>query len=129
MWSSPGLRREVLAVRGFGELESAIMELMWTLGHPVTVRAVYDLLHEHRDSAYTTVMTVMTVLHRKGWLRREHTTGRVWEYEPTVTRERYLAGLMRQALDEAHNREAVFACFARQLTAHERHLLKTALGE
>ena len=77
-----GLRQEVLAVRGFGELESAIMELMWTLGHSATVRTVYDRLREQRASAYTTVMTVMTVPHRKGWLRRTH-TGRLFTVDAT----------------------------------------------
>ncbi len=113
-------------MRGFGELEAEIMERMWVLGRPATVRDVYDDLRASRDSAYTTVMTVTGILHRKGWLRRER-HGRAWRYEPTLTREEYVARSMRVALDDAHDREAVFTHFIQQVSPEESRALRAVL--
>jgi hypothetical protein len=46
------------------------MKVVWKLD-TATVREVYESLREKRAIAYTTVMTVMDNLHKKGWLRRE----------------------------------------------------------
>ncbi len=47
------------------------MDVVWRTGEPVRVRDVIDGLEPGRDPAYTTVMTVMDNLYRKGWLTRE----------------------------------------------------------
>ena len=52
--------------RGFGDLESAVMDRVWATGGPVLVRTVFDDLVASRDIAYTTVMSTMDNLHRKG---------------------------------------------------------------
>jgi predicted transcriptional regulator len=57
-------------VRQFGELEAVIMDRLWERGRPALVREVLDDLRGDRPLAYTTVMTVMENLYRKGWLRR-----------------------------------------------------------
>src|SRR5260370_1519878 len=57
-------------MRRFGELEAVIMDRLWEWGRPVLVREMVDALHDDRALAYTTVMTVMENLYRKGWLRR-----------------------------------------------------------
>jgi hypothetical protein len=67
-------------MRRFGELEAVIMDRLWQWGRPVLVREVVEDLRGERPLAYTTVMTVMENLHRKGWLRllgarREDRTG------------------------------------------------------
>jgi predicted transcriptional regulator len=69
-------------MRQFGELEAEIMDRLWAWSRPALVREVVDDLNRDRPLAYTTVMTVMENLHRKGWLRRER-DGRAWRYEPT----------------------------------------------
>ena len=58
-------------MRQFGELEAVIMDRLWEWGRPVLVREMVEDLRRDRTLAYTTVMTVMENLHRKGWLRRE----------------------------------------------------------
>ena len=68
-------------MRQFGELEAVIMDRLWQSGRSVLVREVLDDLRKDRPLAYTTVMTVMENLHRKGWLRR-YRDGRAWRYEP-----------------------------------------------
>jgi predicted transcriptional regulator len=113
-------------VRGFGELEAAIMASLWERG-PSTVRATRDAL-SGRDSAYTTVMTVMDNLYRKGWLRRER-QGRAWLYEPTRSREQYAAELMREALVGSGNPEGVFAHFVADIDPHDADALRRALDE
>jgi predicted transcriptional regulator len=52
-----------------GPLEAQVMEIVWERGD-VTVRDVYDVVRQQRDLAYTTVMTVMQNLHRKGLLEK-----------------------------------------------------------
>ena len=58
-----------------GKLEKLIMDRLWSRDHPVAVREVLEDLQRERTLAYTTVMTVMDNLHRKGVLPRE-TDGR-----------------------------------------------------
>jgi predicted transcriptional regulator len=58
-------------LREFGDLEMAIMEVMWASDGPHVVREVRERLRYGRPVAYTTVMTVMNILHRKGVLDRE----------------------------------------------------------
>ena len=77
-------------MRQFGELEAVIMERLWEWGRPALVREVVDDLARDRSIAYTTVMTVMENLHRKGWLRRQR-DGRAWRYEPTGSRSGLVA--------------------------------------
>src|SRR5206468_2997778 len=57
-------------MRRFGELEAVIMDRLWERGRPALVREMVEDLREDRALAYTTVMTVMDNLYRKGWLRR-----------------------------------------------------------
>ncbi len=58
-------------MRGLGELESAVMDVLWSMPGPLRVRDVLDELAPGRTLAYTTVMTVLDNLHRKGWVQRE----------------------------------------------------------
>src|SRR6266849_5058465 len=55
-------------MRGFGELEAAIMDRVWSAGHPVLVREIHGWLRPEREPAYNTVLTVVEILYRKGWL-------------------------------------------------------------
>src|SRR5260370_16910277 len=77
-------------MRRFGELEAVIMDRLWDQGRAMLVREMVEDLRDDRALAYTTVMTVMENLHRKGWLRRER-DGRAWRYEPTGSRSSYTA--------------------------------------
>ena len=63
-------------MRQFGELEAVIMDRLWDWGRPVLVREVLDDLRKDRSLAYTTVMTVMENLHRKGGCGATGTAGR-----------------------------------------------------
>lgn len=80
-----------------GELESAVMALMWSHG-PLTVRNLHELLQRDRDIAYTTVMTVMSRLADKGLLRKEK-DGNAYIYHTTVSREGFKAKTRGKILD------------------------------
>ncbi len=90
-------------MREFGELEGAIMDVMWAADRPYVVREVRERMRYDRPVAYTTVMTVMGILHRKGVLRREK-YGRAWRYWPAESREEHDARLMVEVLHSGGNR-------------------------
>jgi predicted transcriptional regulator len=115
-------------MRRFGELEAVIMDRLWEWGRPVLVREMVDALHDDRALAYTTVMTVMDNLYRKGWLRRER-DGRAWRYEPTRSRSSYTAALMSDALATSPDRRTALTHFALQMSPHDAALLREALEQ
>ena len=115
-------------MRQFGELEAVIMDRLWAWGRPALVREVLDDLRKDRPLAYTTVMTVMENLHRKGWLRRDR-DGRAWRYEPAGSRSGYTAALMSDALATSTDRRTALAHFVLQMSPHDTELLQQALDQ
>lgn len=108
-----------------GELEQAVMDVLWSRDEPATVREVLAALAE-RGLAYTTVMTVLDRLARKGVVRRE-LDGRAWRYVPAASREAFVAELMLQALDLTGDRDAALVRFARSVSDPEADVLRDAL--
>jgi len=108
-----------------GDLEERVMRRIWARREPVTVRDVLGDLQQERPVAYTTVMTVMDNLRKKGWLRRQ-AEGRAYRYAPLVSAEEYGAGLMRQALAASSDRPAVLMHFIGELSADEADALEEA---
>ncbi|WP_280389761.1 BlaI/MecI/CopY family transcriptional regulator [Nocardia wallacei] len=116
-----------MRTRGFGELESVVMDRLWNRdGDPTTVRELFDELTRERDIAYTTVMSTMDNLHRKGWLKRRR-EGKAFRYWPTLTREQHSARMMREALDDGGRSELVLAHFVEQIGPEESDRLRAAL--
>lgn len=80
-----------------GELELAIMELVWER-EPVTVSDILAVLNEQeRNLAYTSVMTVMSRLAEKGWLKVEK-RGRAYVYRAVHSREEAEAAAVGQVV-------------------------------
>ena len=119
----PGIRKVL------GDLEAEIMETIWRgrREHGMTVRAVFDVLRRRRQIAYTTVMSTMDNLHRKGWLARDK-DGKAYRYTATASREEYSARLMREALDGGGDTEAVLSHFVAQMGGAESEVLRTVVG-
>src|SRR5258707_15501034 len=115
-------------MRRFGELEAVIMDRLWEQGRPMLVREMVENLRSDRPLAYTTVMTVMENLYRKGWLRRER-DGRAWRYEPTGSRSGYTAALMSDALATSADHRPALAHFPLQMSPHDAALLREALDQ
>ena len=113
-------------MRGFGDLEAVIMDRLWTRDVPVTVRDLFEELREERNIAYTTVMSIMDNLHRKGWLARER-DGKAYRYTAVASREEYSARLMREAMAGAGDTEAVLSHFVAQMDGTESAALRAVL--
>lgn len=115
------------AVRGLGEIEAAVMATLWAAPAAMSVREVRDALADRRDWAYTTVMTVMDNLHKKGWLQRQR-HGRAFIYQPVASREAYVAELMGEALRDSEDRPAAFLHFVRGISPEDSEALRGALA-
>ncbi|HZG93045.1 MAG TPA: BlaI/MecI/CopY family transcriptional regulator [Pseudonocardia sp.] len=109
-----------------GELERAVMEILWSADEPVTARTVQDALGA-RDLATTTVLTVLGRLERKGLVTRAR-VGRAHHYRSVASREDHVAELMNDALDGAPDRGAALARFLGSIPHSERATLRDLLG-
>jgi predicted transcriptional regulator len=112
--------------RPFGELEASVMDVLWDTGRPLLVRDVVELIRPDRTLAYTTIMTVLDNLHRKGWLDRDR-EGRAWRYEPRLDRQAYTALLMREALSVSDDRIGVLARFLEEIDPEDAAALADLL--
>ncbi|RVX42699.1 putative transcriptional regulator [Nonomuraea polychroma] len=113
-------------MRTLGDLEAAIMDRMWAYHAPASVRDVLEDLRRDRQIAYTTVMTVMDKLFKKGLLKR-HPQGKAYIYEPVATKEAYTAQLMRETLARSGNQAATLVHFLERLSPEESAALDAAL--
>jgi predicted transcriptional regulator len=113
-------------VRGFGDLETVIMHMVWDHDGPATVRELFDKLRQERAIAYTTVMSTMDNLHRKGWLDRAK-EGKAYRYTATASREEYSARLMREALTGGGDAEMVLSHFVADMDGMESATLRTVV--
>lgn len=84
------------AGRVLGELETAVMEVLWRAPGQ-TVNDVEERLRAKRDIAHTTVQTTLDRMHRKGYLTREK-EGKAFVYAPRYTREEFERGVAQEVL-------------------------------
>ena len=82
-----------------GELESAILSLLWDQQAKLPVRKVQECLGREQMLAYTTIMTVLDRMFDKGLVAREK-DGKAFVYWPTLSREAYLGGQAARMLTE-----------------------------
>lgn len=80
-----------------GPLEQSIMEVVWRTGR-VSVRQVLEALRK-RQSAYTTIMTVMNRLVSQSVLRRSPGENGAFVYAAVLDREAFCTAASRQAID------------------------------
>jgi len=81
----------------FGPLETRLLEALWARDDPASVR---DLQSDFPDAAYTTLMTTLERLFRKGALSRTK-QGRAFYYRPRVTRAELDSARAAEALRAA----------------------------
>lgn len=100
------------------------MKVVWER-KSATVRDVYEEMRKRRRIAYTTVMTMMNILERKGHLRKRP-AGRSFVYQPARPRRQVVAAMVREFLDR------VFGGSAEPLLVHlveDRRLTERDLAE
>jgi predicted transcriptional regulator len=111
-------------VARLGDLERKVMDVLWdSMEAPVTGRQVATLLP---DRAYTTVLTILERLRKKGMVVRSG-EGRIHRFAASASREAYTAELMIEAMGGSHDRNAVLARFAESVSASEAVALRQAL--
>lgn len=117
-------------MRELGSLEAETMEHMWSLARPVLVHDVIAAANAGRTQplAYTTVMTVMNKLVRKGLLTRRR-EGRAFLYEPVETREDHTARVMTETLGVGGDRTTALMRFAERLTPEDAAALRAVLDK
>ncbi len=97
------------------ELELEILKVLWRLG-PATVRQIRDELAAVRDLAYTTVMTMMTIMDTKGYVKRVK-DGRSFIYEATYQEQKASRNMLQDVVDRL---------FGGSTKAVMQHLLETS---
>lgn len=80
-----------------GPLEAQVMEIIWSKGE-VAVRDIHETLRKQRDLAYTTVMTVVHNLHRKGLLNQRK-EGNAHFYTARQNRTQFIRSRVGELLD------------------------------
>ncbi len=111
---------------GRGELENQVLTVLWGADGPVTPRQVHDELSKSRKFAYTTTMTILVRLYKKGLLEREQ-AGRTFAYRPRVSRDQRAAERMNDALICAGDASLALTHFVESLPAEQVHELRTLL--
>ncbi len=97
------------------ELELEILKVIWQI-EPATVRHVRDALRSVRDLAYTTVMTMMSIMVDKGYLKRKK-DGRSYVYEAVYRENKASRNILQDVVD---------CVFDGSTTAVMQHLLETS---
>ena len=103
-------------------LELEIMQVLWETG-PATVQTVQRQLR--RELAYTTVQTMLTVLHRKQKVKRT-LKDKAYIYKAAVSRNKFTGHAVREFIDR------LFGGSAEGLVMNlleEKHLTREKLAE
>lgn len=96
------------------------MDELWRVTAPASVREVHTELAHERELAYTTVMTVLDRLAKKGVVSRVR-QGRQWLYQPAQSREDLIAGEVMHLLgSDDRVRQAILLEVLRRLPVAER---------
>ena len=116
-----------------GDLERAVIEHLWAAQHTsagVTVREVHDAVGLDRGLAYTTLMTVLDRMAKKGLVLRQR-DGRAWRYTAASSREALTAETMHHTLGElaGGERRGALLHFLGSSSPEEVDELRAALAE
>lgn len=84
--------------------ELELMKIVWQK-RQATVRDVYETLLEHRKIAYTTVMTMMRVLEKKGYVKTQR-VNRAFVYRPARPQRQVVRSMVREFVDRVFNGSA-----------------------
>lgn len=106
----------------FGALELRVLDALWSRGGEVSVR---DLQADFPGSAYTTLMTTMDRLHRKGVLERRK-VGRAFAYRAISSREDLESGLVAKALQpllQGPGAQPILSFFVEEVSRQDDRLL------
>src|SRR6266567_4613943 len=110
--------------RGAGELEAAVLSVLWQAGRALTVRSGARA----PELSYSTVVTILSRLHAKKALDRRR-DGRAFRYAPVADEAGLAARRLAAMLDKEPDRQAVLSRFVADLTGSDEQLLRSLLGD
>jgi predicted transcriptional regulator len=84
--------------KGLGPLEHQIMQIVWTQ-KKANVYSVAEKLCQEKKLAYTTIMTVMSRLAKKGMLTREK-RGKTYFYSPKETKNSFIHSMVKSSIEK-----------------------------
>ncbi|OJX65514.1 MAG: CopY family transcriptional regulator [Micrococcales bacterium 73-13] len=116
-----------LRTRARGELEGGILRILWDAETPLSAKEIQEAFDGHTP-AYTTVMTSLERLQKKGQVIRSGDSPRKVRFEAARTEHEHASEAMLSALDGAANREAALLRFAGNLDAQDMEVLRLAMG-
>jgi predicted transcriptional regulator len=102
------------------------MDCLWTADRAMTVREVHEMLLADRQIAYTTVLTTLQRMARKGLLSQQRDE-RAHRYSVVSSRAEMFAELLADALGVVGGDPGVFVRFVDELDADDRAALRDAL--
>lgn len=108
-----------------GMLEDEVLAVLWALGRPATPAEVQLELGDRL--AYTTVMSTLTRLHRKGLVTREPTARGGYMYAPAMDEANHTARAMTELLDRRRDRAGALTRFVSSLPPEDEALLQRLL--
>lgn len=123
IWSRLARYRKLSAL-SLGKLEKSVMEHMWDIGEC----AVRDLYSQYGGKlAYTTLMTTLDRLHKKGLLDRRK-VGKAFVYRPFLSREELDRDIARDLigvlLEDRHSQTSpILASFVDAINEQDEELL------
>lgn len=112
----------VMPRRGMGQLQAEVLDVLWDRGGWLTPGEVRDALGGRPPLAYSTVMTILRRLWKKGQVERER-DGKAFAYHALTSREEHMAERMREMLGAAHDPASALGHFVAKLgTEHQAQL-------
>jgi predicted transcriptional regulator len=123
MWLKWQNRSSKSSLEQLGKLESELMERIWTRGE-ITVRDLH--LEVASRLAYTTIMTTLDRLYKKGLLQRRK-LGKAFYYAPAMTQgdyhSRLTSHLLGMVLDDGADKNLVLSSFVNAVSEADQKLL------
>lgn len=113
--------------REWGELERELLRLLREQESPVSVRLLRELFADPVP-AYTTLMTALTRLERKGLVARTEESARKVRFSAQRSAGQDVSASMMSALDGAGDRQAALLAFAGNLDEADVALLRSAFA-
>jgi len=96
--------------RLFGEIESEVMNLLWEKGR-LKGKDVHEALRKKKETALTTILTVLDRLAEKGFVRKDRDAGPTI-YSPLVSRQKFEARVTSELIRGAYELSPDFAISA-----------------
>jgi predicted transcriptional regulator len=117
------LKSSLMRGRQLGRLEDEVLRALWTRGD-ATVRELVD--GSVVDGAYTTIMTTLDRLYKKGLLERSP-EGRAFRYRPKQTeaelQQGIIAASLRELLGRAPSKDVPLSFLVEAISEHDAALL------